>query len=214
AIIGTLRCVVNVVLEALPYGWWKDGTSERRPLLPVCRCRLFEILLVNLRAATVISIEEAGTQRRFFGAPDARPTHSATLKAPQSLPPLRLSWVNGNLYQKTKETMGITVIPESVRAQSGMQAYVEEADKKQPQAYLAKMQGTCRPILPIHTMEKKLFNQLMRECDEFRSSTSSIKPGGVKIWNRYAETEDNVYYKVSIYTSREIFISSGLLFTA
>ncbi|KAG6821896.1 hypothetical protein H0H92_000295, partial [Tricholoma furcatifolium] len=92
--------------------------------------------------------------------------------------------------------MGITVIPESVRAQSGMQAYVEEADKKQPQAYLAKMQGTCRPILPIHTMEKKLFNQLMRECDEFRSSTSSIKPGGVKIWNRYAETEDNVYYKL------------------
>ncbi|KAG6846753.1 hypothetical protein H0H93_012095, partial [Arthromyces matolae] len=120
-----------------------------------------------------------------------------TLSTIYPVPPVQLSWVNGNLYQKTTETMGIAVIPESVRVQSGMQEYDEVTDGKQPQAYLAKMQGTRRPILPIHTMkERKLFNKLMREREEFQSCTTSIKIGCVKIWNRYAETDDNIYYKL------------------
>ncbi|KAG6894813.1 hypothetical protein C0992_004515, partial [Termitomyces sp. T32_za158] len=114
-----------------------------------------------------------------------------------STSPLELSFVNGNLYQQTIEAMGIMSIPALLRAEAGMLEFVESTDAAQKQAYLAKMQGTRRPILPINTIaERKLFNRLMRECDDFHSSTISIKLSAVKIWNRYAETEEDIYYKL------------------
>ncbi|KAG6835293.1 hypothetical protein H0H93_003051 [Arthromyces matolae] len=113
--------------------------------------------------------------------------------------PLQLSWVNGNLYQQTTEVMGIAPIPEQVRTNAEMQEYVAETDGTQKQAYLAKMQGTRRPILPVNTIaERKLFNKLMRDSPEFRSSTTSIKPLAVKIWNRHAHDAEgkDIYYKL------------------
>ncbi|KAG6848087.1 hypothetical protein H0H93_003468 [Arthromyces matolae] len=111
--------------------------------------------------------------------------------------PIELLWVNGNLYQKTSEEMGVSPIPEHIRNQAGMAEYVDVTDKKQKQSDLAKMQNTRYPVLPVHTVrEKKLFGQLMMECEEFRMSTSSIKAAAVKIWNRYADPENDIYYKL------------------
>ncbi|KAG6818601.1 hypothetical protein H0H93_003585 [Arthromyces matolae] len=120
-----------------------------------------------------------------------------TLSTVYSTPPLQLSWVNGNLYQKTEETMGLTPILESVRIEAGMEEFVEETDGGRKQAYLAKLQGTRRPVLPVHTpAEWKLFSRLMRDSYEFRSSKTSIKMSAVKIWNRHAETEADIFYKL------------------
>ncbi|KAG6818631.1 hypothetical protein H0H93_003310 [Arthromyces matolae] len=111
--------------------------------------------------------------------------------------PIELLWVNGNLYQKTSEEMGVSPIPEHIRNQAGMDEYVDVTDKKQKQSDLAKMQNTRYPVLPVHTVrEKKLFGQLMMECEEFRTSTTSIKAAAVKIWNRHADPENDVYYKL------------------
>ncbi|KAF8989595.1 hypothetical protein BDZ89DRAFT_974680, partial [Hymenopellis radicata] len=113
--------------------------------------------------------------------------------------PARLSWVNGNLYQATTEEMGIIPIPESVRIQSCMQPFVPGVDGKQKQAYLAQMQGTRKPVLPVSTIaERKLFSELMRTSPEFYSTSTSgaIRADAVKIWNRLAENTSDVYYKV------------------
>ncbi|KAG6856426.1 hypothetical protein H0H87_004552 [Tephrocybe sp. NHM501043] len=114
-----------------------------------------------------------------------------------STSPISLPWVNGDLYEKTKEEMGISPVPEHIRLAAGMREFVEQTDGKQKQADLARMQNTSRPILPVHTVaEKKLFSRFMRELEEFRTSHSSITMDAVKIWNRYAETEKDVYYKL------------------
>ncbi|KAH0580185.1 hypothetical protein H2248_001707 [Termitomyces sp. 'cryptogamus'] len=85
----------------------------------------------------------------------------------------------------------------SLQVEAGMLEFVKSTDAAQKQAYLAKMQGTQRPILPINTVaEQNLFNQLMQECDDFCSLTTSIKLSAVKIWNHYAEAEDDIYYKL------------------
>ncbi|KAF8994149.1 hypothetical protein BDZ89DRAFT_1150212 [Hymenopellis radicata] len=107
--------------------------------------------------------------------------------------PARLAWVNGNLYQATTEEMGIIPIPESVRIQSCMQPFVPGVDGKQKQAYLAQMQGTRKPVLPVSTIaERKLFSKLMRTSPEFYSTSTSgtIRADAVKIWNRLAENNE------------------------
>src|SRR6266446_1171478 len=66
-------------------------------------------------------------------------------------------WINGNLYIASKEVLGILPIPDDVRISSGMQAYFSLSELKK-HSFLAKMQGTHKAVLPVHTKaEKDLF---------------------------------------------------------
>lgn len=111
-------------------------------------------------------------------------------------------WVNGNLYQKSTEVFGILPIPENIRANSGMQPFVESIDSESPQRYtfLARKHTTRKAVLPLHLpAEYKLFSKLMRE-NPFFNTRDGHEPDwvqAVKIWNRYAENQTDVLYKVS-----------------
>lgn len=108
------------------------------------------------------------------------------------------NWVNGNLYQRTSEVSGVLPIPDDIRIKSGMSEYNSLIDMKQPQYFLASVQGTRKPVLPVHTLEeKKLFSLLMRTNPAFNSTR--FVPNwseAVKIWNRYADGDVNISYKV------------------
>ncbi|KAJ7899135.1 hypothetical protein B0H14DRAFT_2556700 [Mycena olivaceomarginata] len=94
-------------------------------------------------------------------------------------------------------TAGITRIPKSVRELFKIQPFNEETDSKQNQAYLAKMQGTRKPVLPVHTLpQKQLFAELMRTSPTFQKCSTSISLAAAEIWNRKAETTDDIYYKL------------------
>ncbi|KAJ7197452.1 hypothetical protein GGX14DRAFT_574233 [Mycena pura] len=111
--------------------------------------------------------------------------------------PVELSWVNGNLYRKSEQSVGIVKIPSSICSSVDIRPYHEGADAKQKQAYLAKMQGTRKPVLPVHTLsEKQLFTELMRTVDEFQKCKTSISTPATVLWNRRAETAENIYYKL------------------
>ncbi|KAF8056942.1 hypothetical protein FPV67DRAFT_1637573 [Lyophyllum atratum] len=107
-------------------------------------------------------------------------------------------WVNGNLYQQTSEVSGILPIPDDVRRNSGMSEFDPVLDSKQHHHFLAAMQGTRKPILPIHTLaEKELFSQLMREDESFNSPTSAPNwKQAVKVWNRFADVNEKISYKL------------------
>jgi len=67
-----------------------------------------------------------------------------------------------NLYVPTTEEIGILPIPEEIHTSSGMAGYVPALDRDQQHWFLAEKQGTCKPILPIHTSaEKELFRELI-----------------------------------------------------
>ena len=110
-------------------------------------------------------------------------------------------WVNGNLYVPTTEEIGILPIPEEIHTSSGMAGYVPALDRDQQHWFLAKKQGTRKPILPIHTSaEKELFHELMNHNSSF--SPQSGEPrwrDAVKIWNAKADRDDNISYKVSFF---------------
>jgi hypothetical protein len=77
-------------------------------------------------------------------------------------PCLMTGWVNGNLYQETKEVAGILPIPDELRSRSGMGSFMKSLHSKQPNHFLASMQGTRKPVLPIHNPEEReLFQKLM-----------------------------------------------------
>ncbi|KAJ7018412.1 hypothetical protein C8F04DRAFT_977319 [Mycena alexandri] len=113
-------------------------------------------------------------------------------------PPIRLTWVNGNLYERTEQSAGIIQIPKSVRELVRIQPFNQETDSSQKQSYLAKMQGTRKPVLPIHTVaEKKLFTDLMRTSVTFQKCSTSISLPAAEIWNQKAEITADIYYKVN-----------------
>ncbi|KAF8870352.1 hypothetical protein CPB84DRAFT_1908275, partial [Gymnopilus junonius] len=60
------------------------------------------------------------------------------------------------------------------------------------------MQGTRKPVLPVHTdAEKNLFHFLMQSSEEFCSKTRGpIWKPAVKLWNRYADANDDIFYKL------------------
>ncbi|KAG6818637.1 hypothetical protein H0H93_003273 [Arthromyces matolae] len=169
------------------------NTSVRHMII----CLLDFILRHNLLVGTYNSTGKKYCGHDYIWLLNEIQELEIALSTVYATPPTQLSWVNGNLYQKTKQAMGIMPITESVRVRSGMRDFVESTDRKQKQVYLAKMQGTCRPILPVHTAaEKKYFNKAMRDLVEFQTSTTKIKPSAVKIWNQQAEREDDIYYKL------------------
>jgi len=61
------------------------------------------------------------------------------------------------------------------------------------------MQGTLKAILPIHTTEEHtLFRKLMIEDLAFNSKTTGPSwKLAVRVWNKYADNSDNIFYKVS-----------------
>ncbi|KAF7293600.1 3'-5' exonuclease domain-containing protein [Mycena indigotica] len=111
--------------------------------------------------------------------------------------PLSLPWVNGNLYVKSKQTVGIIHLPASVCSSVDIQPFRETHDTKQKQAYLAKMQGTRKPVLPVHTVaEKKLFTKLMLTSTAFQRCKTSISTEATIEWNRVAAETADIYYKL------------------
>ncbi|KAJ7691941.1 hypothetical protein B0H17DRAFT_934610 [Mycena rosella] len=97
-----------------------------------------------------------------------------------------------------EQNTGIIQIPKSVRELVKIQPYNEETDSEQKQAYLAKMQGTRMPVLPVHTLaEKQLFAELMRTSPTFQRCSTSVSLPAVEIWNQKAETAKDIYYKVN-----------------
>lgn len=65
--------------------------------------------------------------------------------------PTITGWVNGNLYTMTTEVAGVLPIPSNIRELSGMASYEPTLDFRQSYAYLANLQGTRKPILPVHS---------------------------------------------------------------
>ncbi|KAF9529747.1 hypothetical protein CPB83DRAFT_882672 [Crepidotus variabilis] len=109
-------------------------------------------------------------------------------------------WVNGNLYLPTSEQLGILPVPDDVRTMSGMAEYDHDplrATKTRHQ-YLARMQGTHKAILPIHTpAEHDLFRSLMESNPAFNSeSAGPIWKLAVKAWNQIADKQDGIFYKL------------------
>ncbi|KAF6747999.1 hypothetical protein DFP72DRAFT_1174556 [Ephemerocybe angulata] len=114
--------------------------------------------------------------------------------------------LNTNFYAPTKEVIGVLRIPESVKSDSGILSSLEpnQADSrtpKQQQLFLARLQGTRKAILPVHTArEKALFNNLMRTNPAFNPPTRGGQPNwreATCVWNREADVSDDIYYKIN-----------------
>ncbi|KIK00659.1 hypothetical protein K443DRAFT_99931, partial [Laccaria amethystina LaAM-08-1] len=93
----------------------------------------------------------------------------------------------------------ILPIPDTVRISSGMAMYVPLAGKDKKYQFLAKMQGTCKPVLPIHTTaEKQLFCQLITSNSSFSPISGELKwQEAVKIWNSASDQTAEIYYKLT-----------------
>ncbi|KAJ7205539.1 hypothetical protein GGX14DRAFT_568874 [Mycena pura] len=120
-----------------------------------------------------------------------------TLGEHYQMAPTALPWVNGNLYRQSEQTVGIVRIPQSVCAMVDIHPFRESHDLKQKQVYLARMHGTRKPVLPVHTVaEKKLFTKLMLTSTSFQKSQTSISTEATIEWNRLAAENEDVYYKL------------------
>jgi len=106
-------------------------------------------------------------------------------------------WVNGNLYIPTSEVLGIIPIPAHVQQASGMAEFSPTLDRKQRHGFLAELQHTRKPVLPIHTpSECYLFRTLMETNPEFNAKGGPIWRNATKVWNHHADTYNNILYKV------------------
>ncbi|XP_006455796.1 hypothetical protein AGABI2DRAFT_76999 [Agaricus bisporus var. bisporus H97] len=113
-------------------------------------------------------------------------------------PTLISGWVNGNLYVPTTEVIGILPIPDDIREQSAMAPYVHSANSQQKHSFIALMQGTRKPVLPVHThAEEQYFRLLMNSDPSFSPQSGEPKWNeAVQVWNVNAEARDGVYYKL------------------
>jgi len=112
-------------------------------------------------------------------------------------PTLITNWVNGNLYERASEVSGILPIPADIRQQSAMSDYDPLLDNKQPHHFLAELQGTRKPVLPVHNLEEQeLFRELMRTNLTFNSTSQPHWSEAVRVWNRYADIKSHISYKV------------------
>ena len=96
----------------------------------------------------------------------------------------------------SNEVSGVPPIPQDVRVKSGMGEYQSPLHSNQPHHFLASMQGTQKPILPIHSREERnLFQQLVAEKVGFSSAQWET---AVRMWNAYADEHKEILYKVCI----------------
>jgi hypothetical protein len=74
------------------------------------------------------------------------------------IPTHTTGWVNGNLYTPTSEVLGILPIADDICSSSGMAEYIPALHRNEvaPQyQFLAELQGTWKPVLPVHTPVEK-----------------------------------------------------------
>jgi hypothetical protein len=73
--------------------------------------------------------------------------------------------------------------------------YIPSPDAQQKHKFLAEMQGTQKPILPVHnTTRIELFHLPMQKISYFNSPPGPIWSQAVKIWNHYANMNANIFY--------------------
>jgi hypothetical protein len=114
-------------------------------------------------------------------------------------PILLTGWVNGNLYERTNEVAGVLPIPADMRGKCGMAQFEPSLHSKQRHRYLAALQGTRKPVLPVHsTTEKELFRDLMAKNPAASFSTPSNIDNFVRLWNSHAGQDKDISYKVRI----------------
>jgi hypothetical protein len=78
-----------------------------------------------------------------------------------------------------------------------MQDFNPGLDFNQRHGFLASKQGTQKPVLPIHTdTEHKLFRTLMSEDPNFNNANGPMWKLAVKVWNRAAENNSDISYKL------------------
>ncbi|PPR00790.1 hypothetical protein CVT24_000755 [Panaeolus cyanescens] len=114
-------------------------------------------------------------------------------------------WINVNLYKRGSETpIGVLPVPSAMREQYALSSYEPLAPPLLPARYdfLAKIQGTRKPILPIHTTsERSLFRSLMETNMTFNGGiSSSLWPtrDAVALWNVLSDKDDSlsIFYKL------------------
>jgi hypothetical protein len=95
-----------------------------------------------------------------------------------------------------------------VCVENGMSEYIPSLDARQKHKFLAEMQGTHKPVLPIHNAaEIELFRLLMEKNEDFNSPSGPIWSRAVKVWNYYANTNAGIFYKVCYdFTQFEIWV--------
>jgi hypothetical protein len=116
-------------------------------------------------------------------------------------PTLTTGWVNGNLYTPTSEVLGILPIADDIRSSLGMAEYIPALHRNEVAPryrFLAELQGTQKPVLPVHTsVEKKLFKELLESNAAFSSESGDSQwKLAVRIWNVEADIRQDVFYKV------------------
>lgn len=111
--------------------------------------------------------------------------------------PATTGWVNGNLYTATKEMAGVLLISPNIHELSGMAGYEPTLDSQQSYGFLANLQGTRKPILPVHSPnERQLFQKLLHKNNAFNSPSGPNWKQAVKVWNHIANRTNNIFYKV------------------
>jgi len=116
-------------------------------------------------------------------------------------PTFTTGWVNGNLYTPMSEVLGILPIADDIRLSSGMAEYIPTLHRNEVAPryrFLAELQGTRKPVLPVHTpVEKALFKELLENNPAFTSESGDAQwKLAVRIWNAEADVRDDVFYKV------------------
>jgi hypothetical protein len=116
----------------------------------------------------------------------------------------KIGWIDGNLYKPASEVAGILPIPRDTRTEYGMQDYNPDLHAQQKDWFQASLQHTAKPVLPIHSVEDKIFFR-----DLFTQHSSSVFVNGssaepqwvnlVRAWNQAADINKNMSYKVSTY---------------
>ncbi|KAG6835693.1 hypothetical protein H0H93_015646 [Arthromyces matolae] len=108
------------------------------------------------------------------------------------------NWVNGNLYKRTTEVSGVLPVPLELQRKAGMVEYQPELHRKQLHSFLASLQGTRKPVLPIHNDdERNLFRNLMARISSFSSGSGVDWEKLVKVWNGYANEQEKISYKLT-----------------
>ena len=114
-------------------------------------------------------------------------------------PPPKMEWVNGNFYIQSSEALGIVSVPPDIQEICGMTEYLPSLQVRRKHNFLAKMQGTNKAVLPIHNQaEKDLFKLLMETNADFNSPSGPQWKRAAKVWNSYANSEENIFYKVGV----------------
>ncbi|KAG6818718.1 hypothetical protein H0H93_002526, partial [Arthromyces matolae] len=107
-------------------------------------------------------------------------------------------WVNGNLYKHTTEVFGVLPIPLELQQKTGMSEYQHELHAKHHHSFLASLQGTRKPVLPIHNDdERDVFRNLMANVGSFTCGSGIDWEKLAKLWNGLANEQGKLSYKLS-----------------